>query len=135
MNWTRRSAGLLVAAAMVMSVAACTADGGGGGGEAGGGSDAGLYTYKDQTYLDMGNVEFTVGKKLGVAHSTTGDDAGGAGENEEPAATEAGTAYEVDGISPEVAIAIGDTPKTATLFSVRSGKEIPPEVQKLIDGS
>ncbi|WP_261991395.1 DUF6281 family protein [Streptomyces sp. OR43] len=133
MNGTRRSAGLLVAAAMVMSVAACTADGGGG--EAGGGSGASLYTYKDQTYLDMGKVEFTVGKKLGVAHSTTGDDTGGAGENEEPAATEAGTAYEVDGISPEVAIAIGDTPKTATLFSVRSGEEIPPEVQKLIDGS
>ncbi|WP_354006159.1 DUF6281 family protein [Streptomyces sp. NBC_00154] len=44
-------------------------------------------------------------------------------------------AYEVDGISPKVAIAIGDTPKTATFFAAYSGSELPPEVQKLIDGS
>lgn len=133
MSWTRRSAGLLVAAAMVMSVAACTASGGGG--EGGAASCANLYTYQDQSYLDAANVEFTVGKKLGVATQSTCDDTGGAGENKEPVVTETETAYEVDGISPEVAIAIGDTPKTATLFTVRSGKELPPEVQKLIDGS
>ncbi|MFE9858993.1 DUF6281 family protein [Streptomyces sp. NPDC005780] len=45
------------------------------------------------------------------------------------------TAYDVDGISPKVAIAIGDVPKTATFFAVNSGSEPPPEVQKLIHGS
>lgn len=34
----------------------------------------------------------------------------------------------------KVAIAIGDTPKTATFFAAYSGSELPPEVQKLIDG-
>ncbi|MFF1918660.1 DUF6281 family protein [Streptomyces sp. NPDC058239] len=130
MSWTGRSTGLLVAAAMVMSVAACTA-GGGGGGEA---SCANLYTYQDRSYLDVApNVKFTLGKKIGVATQTPCDDTGGQDESEEPVWT--GTAYEVDGISPKVAIAIGDTPKTATFFAVRSGKEIPSEVQKLIDGS
>ena len=130
MSWTGRSTGLLVAAVMVMSVAACTA-GGGGGGEA---SCAHLYTYQDRSYLDVTpNVKFTLGNKLGVATQTPCDDTGGQDKSAEPVSTE--TAYEVDGISPKVAIAIGDTPKTAKLFSVRSGKEIPSEVQKLIDGS
>ncbi|MET7370815.1 DUF6281 family protein [Streptomyces sp. NPDC005566] len=129
MSWSGRSTGLLVAA-MVMSVAACTA-GGGGGGEA---SCANLYTYQDGSYLDVApHAKFTLGKKLGVATQTPCDDTGAQGESEEPVRT--ATAYEVDGISPEVAIAIGDTAKTATLFAVHSGKEVPSEVQKLIDGS
>ncbi|MDX3771335.1 MULTISPECIES: DUF6281 family protein [unclassified Streptomyces] len=128
MTWTGRSTGLLVAAAMVMSVAACTADGGGGG-EA---SCANLYTYQDRSYLDVSpNVTFTLGKKLGVATQTPCDDTGGQDESEESVWE---NAYEVDGFSPKVAIAIGDTPKTATFFAVRSGNEIPSEVQKLIDG-
>ncbi|MFJ8864390.1 DUF6281 family protein [Streptomyces sp. NPDC102473] len=130
MNWTGRSNGLLVAAAMVMSVAACTTGGGGGGED----SCANLYTYQDRSYLDVTpNVKFTLGDKLGVATQAPCNDTGGQDKSEVPVASE--TAYEVDGISPEFAIAIGDTPKTATLFAVRSGKDIPPEVQKLIDGS
>ncbi|MFD9540788.1 DUF6281 family protein [Streptomyces sp. NPDC060022] len=127
MSWTRRSAGLLVAAAMVMSVAACTADSGGG--EA---SCVAQYTYQDITYQDVGNVKFTLGKKLGVATEPPCEDTGG--KSEEPAGlTE--TAYEVDGVSPEVAIAVGDTPETTRFFAVDSGSGLPPEVQKLIDGS
>ncbi|MFD5871286.1 DUF6281 family protein [Streptomyces sp. NPDC060322] len=129
MSWTGRSAGFL-ATAMVMSVAACTAGGGGGGED----SCANLYTYQDRSYLDVTpNVKFTLGNKLGVATQTPCDDTGGRDKSEVPVASE--TAYEVDGISPEFAIAIGDTPKTATLFTVRSGKDIPSEVKKLIDGS
>ncbi|MFJ6462015.1 DUF6281 family protein [Streptomyces sp. NPDC091387] len=130
MSRTGRSTGLLVAAAMVMSVAACTA-GGGGGGDA---SCANLYTYQDRSYLDVSpNVRFTPGKKIGVATHTTCDDTGGQDESEESVSSE--NAYEVDGISPKVALAIGDTPETATFFAVNSGKEVPSEVQKLIDGS
>ncbi|MEU9058557.1 DUF6281 family protein [Streptomyces sp. NPDC048430] len=129
MSWTRRSGGLLVAAAMVTSVAACTADSGGGGA-----SCVAQYTYQGITYQDVGNVEFTLGKKLGVATEPPCEDTGGRGKSEEPAGlTE--TAYEVDGISPKVAIAVGDTPETATFFAVSSDSELPPEVQKLIDGS
>ncbi|MER6116787.1 DUF6281 family protein [Streptomyces sp. NPDC001743] len=128
MSWTRRSAGLLVAA-MVMPVAACTADGGGA--EA---SCVARYTYQDLTYQDVGNVKFTPGKKLGVAAEPPCEDTGGRGGSEEPAGSTE-TAYEVDGISPEVAIAVGDTPETARFFAVSSGSELPSEVQKLMDGS
>ncbi|WP_329228575.1 DUF6281 family protein [Streptomyces sp. NBC_01460] len=132
MSWTRRSVGLLVAAAVVMSVAACTAEGGGGGG--GGASCVARYTYQDITYQDVGNVEFTPGKKLGVATEPPCDDSGDLDKGEEPAGL-TGTAYEVDGFSPEVAIAVGDTPETARFFAVSSDSEFPPEVQKLIDNS
>ncbi|WP_443046790.1 DUF6281 family protein [Streptomyces sp. NBC_00247] len=49
-----------------------------------------------------------------------------------------GTAYAVDGISPELAVGVGDTPETATFFAVHSDAddaEFPPEVRKPIDGS
>ncbi|WP_406091276.1 DUF6281 family protein [Streptomyces sp. NBC_01013] len=133
MGWNGRSAGLLVAAVMVMSVAACTAesDSGGGGNEA---SCANLYNYQDRSYRDVANVKFTLGKKLGVATQPAScEDTGDRDKSEGPVMT--GTAYEVDGISPEIAIAIGDTPKTAAFFAVQSGPELPPEVQKLIDGA
>lgn len=126
MSWTGRSAGLLVAAAMVMPVAACTADSGGGVGASA--SCVARYTYQDRSYRDVANVEFTLGKKLGAATSPPCEDTGGRGKGEEPVTTE--TAYEVDGISPKLAIAIGDR-----FFAVYSGSKLPPEVQKLIDGS
>ncbi|MFG2669795.1 DUF6281 family protein [Streptomyces sp. NPDC048445] len=132
MRGTGRSTGLLVAAAVVMSVAACTGDGGGGGG--GEASCANLYTYRDKSYLDVNpNAKFTLGKTLGVATQRPCDDTGGQDKSDERVRTE--TAYEVEGISPEVAIAIGDVRKTAALFAVDSGEELPPEVQKLMDGS
>lgn len=131
MRSTGRTAGALLAAAMVMSAAACTADSSSGGEESA--SCVNRYTYQDRSYRDVANVDFTVGKKLGVATKPPCDDTGGQDKNEEPATTE--TAYEVDGISPEVAIAIGDTPEEATVFAAYSGSELPPEVEKLIDGS
>lgn len=82
MSWTGRSAGLLVAAAMVASVAACTADSGGGGA-----SCVAQYTYQDITYQDVGNVKFTLGKKLGVVTAPPCEDTGGPGKSEEPVTT------------------------------------------------
>ncbi|WP_406424555.1 DUF6281 family protein [Streptomyces sp. NBC_01589] len=130
MSWTGRSAGVLMAAAVAMSVAACTADSGSGGKESA--SCVNRYTYQDRSYRDVTNVNFTLGKKLGAATKPPCEDTGGQDKGEDPVTTE--TAYEVDGISPKIAIAIGDTPKTATFFAAYSRSELPPEVQKLIDG-
>ncbi|MFF2408256.1 DUF6281 family protein [Streptomyces sp. NPDC058092] len=113
MSPTGRTAGALLAAAMVMSAAACTAESGSGGEETA--SCVNRVTYQDRSYLDVANMDFTVGKKLGVATKPPCDDTGGQDTNAEPATTE--TAYEVDGISPEAAIAIGDTPEEATFFA------------------
>lgn len=131
MTWTGRIVGLLMAAATAVSVAACTTDSGGGDHEA---SCANVFTYQNRSYGDVANVEFTLGEKIGVATQPAScEETGGPDKGEEPVTTK--TAYEVDGISPEVAIAIGDAPKTATFFAVNSGSELPPEVRKLIDGS
>ncbi|MGP3632321.1 DUF6281 family protein [Streptomyces sp. 24-1644] len=66
------------------------------------------FTYRNATYQDVANAEFTVGEKLGTATQAPCDDTGRQDGNEEPGTTE--TASEVDGISPEVAVAIGDSP-------------------------
>ncbi|MET8327482.1 DUF6281 family protein [Streptomyces sp. NPDC005181] len=111
-----------------MSAAACTADSSSGGEESA--SCVNRFIYQDRSYRDVANVDFMVGKKLGAATKPPCEDTGGQDKDEEPATT--GTAYEVDGISPKVAVAIGDTPEEATLFAVYSGSELPPEVEKLI---
>ncbi|MEU9591596.1 DUF6281 family protein [Streptomyces sp. NPDC048219] len=128
MSWIVRSATLAV---VMVSAAACTADSRGDG-EAQG-SCAFRILYQDRTYRDVADVEFTVGGRIGVATEPPCDDTGGQGEAEERGTTE--TAYAVDGISPQVAIAVGDTPGEAALVAAYSGSEVPPEVKKLIDGS
>ncbi|MET9102406.1 DUF6281 family protein [Streptomyces antibioticus] len=120
----------LAAAAMVSAVA-CTAGSSSDGEESG--SCAFLILYQNRTYPDVANVEFTVGEKLGDATRPPCDDTGGQGGAGSPETTE--TVYEVDGIPPEVAIAVGDAPKEATFVAVYSGSELPPAVMKLIDGS
>ncbi|MFG3290389.1 DUF6281 family protein [Streptomyces sp. NPDC048179] len=87
-------------------------------------------TYQGRTYRDVANVEFTVGAELGDAVKPPCDDTGEGGE---AGSTE--TAYAVTGVSPEVAIAVGDTPGDTTFVAVYSGNELPPEVKKLVKGS
>jgi hypothetical protein len=41
----------------------------------------------------------------------------------------------VDGISPDVAVAAGDSPDDVTFVAAYSGDKLPPKVRKLIDGS
>ncbi|MFD5449386.1 DUF6281 family protein [Streptomyces sp. NPDC003470] len=88
--------------------------------------------YQDRAYRDVANVEFTVGRRLGAATEPACDDTGG-DQADEPGTTV--TAYEVDGVPPRVAIAVGDTPGEARFVAVYSGTELPPEVEKLSDGS
>ncbi|MFG2951009.1 DUF6281 family protein [Streptomyces adustus] len=45
------------------------------------------------------------------------------------------TVYEVDGISSEVAVAVGDTPEEARFVAAYSGTTLPPELEKLVGGS
>ncbi|MCX5398832.1 DUF6281 family protein [Streptomyces sp. NBC_00102] len=121
MSWTARITGSAVAAALVMSVAACSVEG----------REVlcpNQYTYQGRSYVDVANATITPGKKLGVATQPACDD-----RSDDPDVK--GTAYEVVGVSPEVAIAIGDTPETATLFAVESGPDLAPEVRRLVDAS
>lgn len=131
MNGTGRSAGVLLAASMVISTAACTAGNSGGGSASG--SCVNQFTYQERTYRDVANVDFTVGAKLGVATQPPCDDTGGREKTDETGTAQ--TAYEVHGISPDMAIAVGDTPADASFFAAYSGADLPPEVQKLRAGS
>ncbi|MFD7880333.1 DUF6281 family protein [Streptomyces sp. NPDC059766] len=128
MSWVGRAMAL---AAVMVSAVACTA------GSSSDGEDAGSCAYRilyqDRTYRDVANVEFTVGEKLGAATKPPCDDTGGRDTSETAGTTE--TVYEVDGISPTVAIAVGDTPGEAKFVAAYSGTALPPEVKKLIGGS
>ncbi|MFE0521466.1 DUF6281 family protein [Streptomyces sp. NPDC058954] len=119
---------VMLAASMLVSAVACTSD-------SSDGEDAGSCAYQiryqGRTYSDLANVHFTVGKKLGDATNPPCDDTGG--DITDPATTV--TAYKVDGLSPDVAIAVGDTPSQARFVAVYSGSELPPEVKKLLNGS
>ncbi|MFE7268954.1 DUF6281 family protein [Streptomyces sp. NPDC057623] len=76
-----------------------------------------LVTYDGRTYLDVANVEFTVGEKLGTATIPRCDDTP---NDPGDAVPERGiTAYAVEGMDPARAIAVGDTPAEATLMKVR----------------
>ncbi|GGT84281.1 DUF6281 family protein [Streptomyces coeruleorubidus] len=125
MSWAKRSVTAVLTAAVAASVAACTSEGSSAEDAA---SCVYQVTYDGRTYRDVANAEFTVGSKLGAATKPPCDDTGG--QDEEPATTE--IAYAVDGISPKVAIAVGDSPDDVQFVAVYSGNELPPEVEKLI---
>ncbi|MDW4908990.1 DUF6281 family protein [Streptomyces sp. ADMS] len=129
MSWSGRFAGAMLAAAMAS--AACSS--GSSGADEGAASCAYLIRYEGRTYQDVANVEFTIGQHLGDATLPACNDTGGQDDAQESGTTL--TAYEVDGISPKVAVAVGGTPEDAVLVAVRSGTELPADVKKLIDGS
>ena len=129
MGRARRCAGTALMALVMLSAAACGSDG----------TEASsenvcprAFTYDDRTYTSVANVEFEVGSKLGTATPPPCNDTGGQ-TDETPLPAE--NAYAVKGISSEVAIAVGETPEEAVLTAAYSGKELPAEVQKLIDQS
>ncbi|MER5972315.1 DUF6281 family protein [Streptomyces sp. NPDC002055] len=124
-----RSAGMLLAATVMVSIAGCTAEDGS---NEGAGSCAAEFSYQGRMYRDVANVDFTVADKLGTATDAPCGDTG-KDDAENSGSTE--TAYAVDGISPKVAIAVGDTPEDARLVVSYSGSDLPPEVKKLINGS
>lgn len=93
------------------------------------GACASQFEYQGRTYQDVANIDFTATTDLGFATQAPCNDTG--------AANEAGTstkqpAYAVKGVSPEVAIAVGESPSSAALYAVYSGAEVPKEVQDLV---
>ncbi|MFJ6988550.1 MULTISPECIES: DUF6281 family protein [unclassified Streptomyces] len=132
MSRSDRTTRVPLVAAMLMLAAACTSqsDGGGGGGDRAE-SCAYLVVYEGRTYQGVANVEFTAGEKLGSAAVPPCQDTGEQDTTEAPAETT--TAYTVDGISPALAVAVGDTPDEITFMAVHRGGELPPEVRKLIN--
>ncbi|GLF95168.1 DUF6281 family protein [Streptomyces yaizuensis] len=131
MSWAGRSAHTLLAVVAAVSAAGCTA--GGSSSDAGEESCVYLFTYEGREYRDIANVNFVVADKLGTAVNTPCDDQGGEGDTKEPGTSK--PAYAVNGISPKIAIAVGDTPAEAKLLVSYSGSELPPEIQKPDDGS
>jgi hypothetical protein len=130
MSWVERSVLALLTAAAAASLSACEPAE-----DSGEAAPSCVYvvTYEGRTYRDVANVEFTVGNELGTATQPPCDDTGGHNRGEEPSTTH--TAYAVDGISPTVAIAVGDTPDDVKFVAVHPGNELPPEVEKLIADS
>ncbi|MFD7700537.1 DUF6281 family protein [Streptomyces caelestis] len=118
---------------MLVLAVACTSESSSDEGDGQAESCAYLVHYQDRTYRDVANVEFTAGEELGSATLPPCDDTGDRKDAEE--AEETTTAYKVDGISPDVAVAVGDSPDDTVLVAAYSGSELPPEVQKLIDRS
>ncbi|MFD8232844.1 DUF6281 family protein [Streptomyces sp. NPDC059696] len=122
MSWAQRSVIALLTAAAAASVSACEPA-----------EDSGeaapscvhVVTYEGRTYRDVANVEFRHGAGLGTATQPPCDDTGGRNEGEDRSTKE--TAYAVDGVSPDVAIAVGDAPDDVRFVAVHSGSELPPE--------
>lgn len=125
MSRSERTTRVLLAAAMVTSAVACTSEGSNGGGEQAA-SCAYQVLYQDRTYRDIANVEFTAGEKLGSAAIPPCDDTGGQGQGEGEQDGETTTAYKVEGISPEVAVAVGDTPDDLTLVVAHPAERTSP---------
>lgn len=114
MTTALRAGRRLVMASLLLAAAAVGCAGPGGAGEA---SCAYLVTYGSRTYLDIANVDFTVGEKLGTATVATCDDTPNDAGDTVP--EDRVTAYEVEGTDPVVAIAVGDTPAEASLMRLR----------------
>lgn len=106
---------LIMTSLLLAAAVGCTESG-----DAGGAAEAScayLVTYDSRTYLDVANVDFTVGEKLGAATTLSCDDTPNSPGDTVPERRI--TAYAVEGMDPAVAIAVGDTPAEATLMKVR----------------
>ncbi|MGX1668096.1 DUF6281 family protein [Streptomyces sp. NPDC055400] len=121
---------ILLAAAAVAVSAACTSSSGGGDSAS---SCAFLVEYKNRTYSDVANVDFSVGEKLGTATLPPCDDTPNDDDDGAPATLT--TAYAVEGLDPGIAIAVGDAPSDVHFVAVDANKTLPPEVKKLINSS
>ncbi|MFD5862929.1 DUF6281 family protein [Streptomyces chartreusis] len=130
MSWVGRGSVAVALTVVAFTAVGCASEGDGANGESLCASD---FVYEGRTYVELSNIEFQVGQKLGTATSPSCQDTNDQAA-EVPATRE--NAYAVSGISPDLAIAIGSSPEQAVAFRVlRSDKKIPPEVQELIDGS
>ncbi|MFH8484514.1 DUF6281 family protein [Streptomyces longisporoflavus] len=135
MNHPRQLPATIAMACLLLSMTACGEESGeepesdAGGRNKGSGSCALQFTYEGRTYKDVANLRFTATSKLGDATQAPCNDTG-----EEPGSGEQlkkESAYRISGVSPAVAIAVGENAKTAKLFAVYSGSKLPEEVEQL----
>ncbi|WP_190079053.1 DUF6281 family protein [Streptomyces longisporoflavus] len=122
-------------ACLLLSTTACGEESGegpksdAGGRNKGSGSCALQFTYEGRTYKDVANLRFTATTRLGDATRSPCNDTGEEPDSGEQLKKE--SAYKISGVSPRVAIAVGDNAKTAKLFAVYSGSKLPEEVKEL----
>ncbi|MFF2998221.1 DUF6281 family protein [Streptomyces sp. NPDC057950] len=114
---------------VVALTTACSPQGGGGEAE---GACAIEAMYGDRTYTQVANVDFTVGRALGLAEFPPCDDT--PGHNDDAGAPEPTTAYAVDGLDPRIAIAMRYTSDEVMLLAVQPRGSLPPEVKALTRG-
>ncbi|MER6134464.1 DUF6281 family protein [Streptomyces sp. NPDC001815] len=132
MNHVRHLCATTVMACLLLSSVACAEDDGKRSDSEdqgrGTGSCASQFTYEGRSYTAVANLEFTATDRLGEATRPPCNDTG-----KEPTAEDLRkeTAYRISGISPTVAIAVGETTTTAKLFAVYSGSNLPKEVREL----
>ncbi len=100
----------LLAAVTVTASVACTSSSGG---VESASSCAFLVDYETRRYSEVANVDFTVGEKLGTATHPPCDDT--PNNDDDGSTATPTTAYEVEGLDPGVAIAVGGTPQRCCL--------------------
>ncbi|WP_328873086.1 DUF6281 family protein [Streptomyces sp. NBC_00287] len=124
---------VLLAGMTVVALGAvgCTASDGGGEPESGGAAASCAYVidYDNRQYTDVANVDYQRGEKLGTATQPPCDDTPGDGDDGDPAHKT--TAYKIEGVDPDVAIAVGDAPDDLIFVATRADGELPPEVEAL----
>ncbi|WP_457458469.1 DUF6281 family protein [Streptomyces sp. TE5632] len=120
---------VLVAAVTVVVSAACASS-------SGGESEASCeyrVEYDKRMYSDVSNAEFKIGEKLGPAVFPPCDDSSDDGGGQ--ASPDSTVAYAIEGVDPDIAIAVDDAPDDVLFVAVDSEKDLPSEVKKLIKGS
>ncbi|MBO0919043.1 DUF6281 family protein [Streptomyces laculatispora] len=123
---------LLLAAALVTLSASCTTSSDSDGGESAA-SCANDVTYQNRTYSGTHSAKITTWEKLGVATRAPCDDT--PNDDEDGRTEPTTTAYAVEGVDPAIAIWVQDASDDVLFVAAESGKELPPEVRKLIHGS
>ncbi|MFH8881378.1 DUF6281 family protein [Streptomyces californicus] len=90
-----------------------------------------LFTFEGRQYRDVGDFPIEAGRRVGTAVQPACHLHGADGEKRGPDKA----AYEVKGVSADVAIAVGDDPGDVEIFVSYHGTELPPEVRRLEDAS
>ncbi|MDT9699368.1 DUF6281 family protein [Streptomyces sp. P17] len=121
-------AGMTVVA---LGAVGCTASDGGGEPESGGAAASCAYVidYDGRSYTDVANIDYKRGEELGTATQPPCDDTPGDGDDGSP--VQETTAYRIEGLDPDVAIAVGDAPDDLIFVATRPNGELPPEVERL----
>ncbi|WP_097985506.1 DUF6281 family protein [Streptomyces sp. f150] len=127
--FAKHSVRTLMVALLVCGGTACGSDGGTSTQKSS--ACARFFTFEGREYRDVGDFPVEAGRHVGTAVQPACDQHGADGEKRGPDKA----AYEVKGVSADVAIAVGDGPDDVEIFVSYDGTELPPEVRRLEDAS